>query len=308
MKRHSFFLLLPLILGACDREPAAGSHAAESEHTEAAPAERRTTIDPQIAKEAGIVVEVAGPATLRDTLQLMGTITVDANRFAAVKARFPGIVRSVPVQVGQQVAAGTTLAVIEGNESMRNYAVTAPFAGIVSARHTNVGDVAADNTLIEVTNLDEVTVDLRAVGSDAERLLAGQPVTLRSATGVSEAEAKIDALLPLATAGQSVVARIRLANPAGNWRPGMAVSAEVTLATARVPLAVKAIALQRLDEATVVFTQDGNSYQAQPLELGRRDGQYAEVLGGLAAGARYVTEQSFLIRADIEKSAASHDH
>jgi cobalt-zinc-cadmium efflux system membrane fusion protein len=44
------------------------------------------------------------------------------------------------------------------------------------------------------------------------------------------------------------------------------------------------------------------------LELGARDGEHAEVLGGLAAGTPYVTEQSFLIKADIEKSAASHDH
>ena len=44
------------------------------------------------------------------------------------------------------------------------------------------------------------------------------------------------------------------------------------------------------------------------LELGDRDGEYAEVLGGLKTGSRYVTEQSFLIRQDIEKSGASHDH
>nr|WP_300975715.1 hypothetical protein [Yoonia sp.] len=44
------------------------------------------------------------------------------------------------------------------------------------------------------------------------------------------------------------------------------------------------------------------------LELGDRDGEHVEVLGGLKPGTRYVTEQSFLIRQDIEKSGASHDH
>jgi cobalt-zinc-cadmium efflux system membrane fusion protein len=44
------------------------------------------------------------------------------------------------------------------------------------------------------------------------------------------------------------------------------------------------------------------------LELGARDGEYVEVLGGLKPDTRYVTEQSFLIKADIEKSGASHDH
>jgi membrane fusion protein, heavy metal efflux system len=32
------------------------------------------------------------------------------------------------------------------------------------------------------------------------------------------------------------------------------------------------------------------------------------VLGGLDPGARYVTENSYVIKADVEKSGASHDH
>ncbi|MDF5877478.1 hypothetical protein P4204_15810 [Pseudomonas aeruginosa] len=44
------------------------------------------------------------------------------------------------------------------------------------------------------------------------------------------------------------------------------------------------------------------------LELGERDGEYVEVTGGLKPGTNYVAEQSFLIRQDIEKSGASHDH
>lgn len=270
--------------------------------------EGRTTIDPQAAKDAGVIVEQAGPADIRDSVQLMGTIAVDANRFASIKARFPGIVRSVPVQVGQQVAKGATLITIEGNESMRTYALTAPFDGVVTARNTNVGDFASDNTLVELANLGEVWVDLRAIGTDAERLAPGQAVKVRSATSGIEADAKITSLLPLAGAGQSVVARVSLPNPQGKWRPGMTVSAEVTLASEQVPLAVKESGLQRFRDFTVVFAQVGDTYEVRMLELGRRDGEYAEVLGGLKPGTHYVAEQSYLIRADIEKSGASHDH
>jgi cobalt-zinc-cadmium efflux system membrane fusion protein len=44
------------------------------------------------------------------------------------------------------------------------------------------------------------------------------------------------------------------------------------------------------------------------LELGRRTPEWTEVLGGLAPGEQYVSDNAFLIRADIEKSGASHDH
>jgi cobalt-zinc-cadmium efflux system membrane fusion protein len=58
----------------------------------------------------------------------------------------------------------------------------------------------------------------------------------------------------------------------------------------------------------VVFIQDGNLYEARPLEFGRRDGEWVEVLAGLSPGQRYVSRNSFLIKADILKSGATHDH
>jgi cobalt-zinc-cadmium efflux system membrane fusion protein len=44
------------------------------------------------------------------------------------------------------------------------------------------------------------------------------------------------------------------------------------------------------------------------LELGRSDANRVEVLGGLAPGELYVVSNSYLIKADIEKSGAAHEH
>ncbi|HKZ09149.1 MAG TPA: efflux RND transporter periplasmic adaptor subunit [Rhodanobacteraceae bacterium] len=270
--------------------------------------EGRTRIPAAVADDAGIEVATAGPATIRDSVKLVGRIALDANRHADVKARFPGIVRDVRVQQGEHVRRGQTLVVVEGNESMRAYPVTAPFDGVVLARNTNAGDVAGDNTLIEMADLSHVWVELHAIGSDAARLAAGQPVHLESATGDREAETVVDTLLPLATRGQSVIVRANLPNEDGRWRPGTTVTAHVIVAEKKVPLAVKESALQRFRDFTVVFAQVGDTYEVRMLELGDRDGEYAEVLGGLKPGTHYVAEQSYLIKADIEKSGATHDH
>ncbi len=66
--------------------------------------------------------------------------------------------------------------------------------------------------------------------------------------------------------------------------------------------------LQSFRDFTVVYAQVGNEYEVRMLELGRQAGEWAEVLGGLEPGTRYVTENSYVIKADIEKSGASHDH
>lgn len=269
--------------------------------------EGRTTIPAAAAETGGVKVDTAGPATIRSTVRLMGTVTLDANRRAEVRARFPGIVRAVNVQEGEHVRRGQTLAVVEGNDSMRTYPVVAPFDGVVLARTTNVGDVAGSNALIELADLSSVWVELRALGADAEKLSVGQDAEISSATSPNTVKAKIQRLLPLAS-GQSVVARTTIANAEGRWRPGMTVTAEVTVSTRDAQLAVKESGLQRFRDFTVVFAQIGETYEVRMLELGERDGRYAEVLGGLKPGTTYVSEQSYLIKADIDKSGASHDH
>ena len=270
--------------------------------------EGRVNIAASIARDAGIKTASAGPAIIRDVVRLMGTVVLDADRHAVVRARFPGMVRSVNVQQGEHVRRGQTLAVVEGNDSMRPYPITAPIAGLVLARHTNVGDMAEAQALFELADLSNVWVDLRAMGTDAEALQPGQAVRIRSATGTLAVSGEIQRLLPVAGSGQSVIGRVSIPNPQGHWRPGMSVVAEVTAGTRSVPLAVKESGLQRFGDRTVVFAQVGDTYEVRMLELGERDGDYAAVTGGLKPGTNYVVEQSFLIRQDIEKSGAGHDH
>ncbi len=271
--------------------------------------EGRTSMPAAVAQAAGVRTDLAGPATIHQRVRLLGRVVMDSNRFAAVRSRFAGPVREVRVDLGAAVKAGETLAIVENRDSLRSFAVTAPLAGIVLARHTHVGDVAGDGPLFEIADLSKVWVEVHAFGMDATKLLPGQAMRVSATVGGQAAETTLERLLPLASvASQTVVARASLPNPNGEWRPGMAVQAEVTIGSREVPLAVKRIALQRFRDFTVVFAQIGDSYEVRMLELGEQDSEQVEVLDGLKPNTRYVTEQSFLIKADIEKSGASHDH
>ena len=270
--------------------------------------EGRVTIPTATALAAGVKTSIAGPATIRDVLPLMGHVAIDRSRHAQVRARFPGIVRAVPVNLGDHVRRGQTLATVEGNDSMRRYAVVAPLDGVVLTRSTNVGDVAGDAPLFEIADLSSVWVELNAVGRDADRLRPGQTVHIRPASGGEGLTSTLETLVPVTNAGLSVIARSHIPNQGNAWRPGMAVVGDVTVTERVVPLAVKISGLQRFRDFSVVFAQVGESYEVRMLELGARDDTAVEVLGGLKPGTAYVSEQSFLIRADIEKSGASHDH
>ena len=75
-----------------------------------------------------------------------------------------------------------------------------------------------------------------------------------------------------------------------------------------MPLAVAEEGLQTLGDWTVVFGRYGEQFEARPLKLGRQDGRYAEVLEGLLPGEKYAAKNSFLIKAELGKASASHDH
>ncbi|MFZ8887416.1 MAG: efflux RND transporter periplasmic adaptor subunit [Steroidobacteraceae bacterium] len=262
-----------------------------------------------VADAAGVTLAQAGPAIIRDTARLPGRIVLNRNRYAAIKAPFAGPVLAVSVASGDRVRRGQVLATIENRESLVSYPVLAPMDGVVLARHTNVGDVADETPIFEMADLSSVWLEVHAFPGEAARLQVGQPVRVQGVPGQVGLQARLTSLLPVASAvSQSVVARAELPNPDGLLRPGMSVTAEVELDQREVPLAVNEAGLQRFRDFTVVFARFGDTYEVRMLELGERDGEWVEVLGGIDPGTPYVVEQSFLIKADVEKSGASHDH
>lgn len=88
----------------------------------------------------------------------------------------------------------------------------------------------------------------------------------------------------------------------------MVVEGSVTVESKKAPLAVRTRALQRFRDFTVVYAKVDNTYEVRMLKLGRRTPEWTEVLSGIEPGEVYVSDNAFLIRADIEKSGASHDH
>ncbi len=99
-----------------------------------------------------------------------------------------------------------------------------------------------------------------------------------------------------------------LDNASGRWRPGLFVAARVEVETVQAKVAVRTSALQRVRDWDVVFLADGDSYEAQPVELGLGDGAWTEIRAGLTAGQPYAATGSFVLKADVGKSGASHDH
>lgn len=269
--------------------------------------EAQVRIDAAIAQVQGIRTATAAGGVITERIPLSGAISANPQRQRRVAARYPGLVRSVAVQIGDVVSSGQPLATIESNESLQTYTVSAPIAGVVTQRAINAGELANAGNAFEILDLSTVWAQLEVFPRDVKRIRVGQTVAVESLDG-SMASAEITWLSPLSGADQRVAARVELDNPDGRWRPGQFVSASVVVDASPADLLVPLAAVQRLRDWNVVFAVQEDVYQALPVELGRRDSEHVEILSGLDAGARIVVANSYLLKADIDKSGAAHDH
>lgn len=272
--------------------------------------EMQTTILADAAQAAGVKTEAVGPATLGASLSVYGQVNLNGDRIARAVPRFGGIVREARKSLGAQVKAGEVVALVESNQSLSNQEVKAPIDGIVVARDVSAGETVGDGAaLYTIADLSDVWIDLNIPKREQAKVKIGQSVIIRPDDGGESAKGKISWISPIGQGpGQTVVARVVLKNSDGRWRPGLFIKAEIALSEKIVDAAVRESAIQNLYAFTVVFSQHGELYQARPLRFGDRGGGWVEVVKGIAPGERYVVENSFLVKADIGKSGASHDH
>ena len=271
--------------------------------------EGRTKITAAAAKAGGVEIATAGPATIGETRELFGTVQLAATARSEIRGQFPGRIVSVTKAVGDYVKRGQLLARIESSESLQVYPVYSTVSGVVAERNGNPGDVTFDRALYVITDPAQTTVVFNIFPKDLGAVQPGMTVQVETMDGTAIAQVRLGDYLPDGNveAGTALI-RAALPNRGGRLRPGMALRGRITINAVQVPLAVRTEALQRFRDFTVVFANYGEDYEVRMLTLGRKSPEWTEVLSGIKPGTPYVAKGAFLIRADVEKSGASHDH
>nr|WP_297347435.1 HlyD family efflux transporter periplasmic adaptor subunit [uncultured Glaciecola sp.] len=270
--------------------------------------EGRTLIEEKVAEAMEIDTEFVGAATLRKTIKVYGKLVLPANAKRQIKARFEGEIKQVHVGLGDLVKKGQLLITIESNESLQSNQIKAPIAGVITEQKANTGEQSGQRVLLEITQSNKLLAELAVFPMDVMSVKKSAPVTLM-VNGQTTS-------IPSIVSGNRLVmrddqARLFLAevdNTEGRLSEGAFISALIEVETFYVPLAVKRVGLQAFRDFTVVYAKVGEQYEVRMLELGREAGEWIEVLGGIDVGTEYVTNNSYIIKADIEKSGASHDH
>lgn len=271
--------------------------------------EGRTTIADEVAARSGLKTEVAGPKEISEVIQTNGFITPDPKKVIRVAPRFTGTVEQLMVDLGQRVEVGDILAQVENQQTGVSFSVESPIAGQVMEIQMRPGELANENSFILVADLSKVWAQLRIHSRNRQHVAVGQDVVIANPDQSQVANGTISFISPVASAAsQTQLARVVLNNQDGQWLPGFYVDGAIETAKEEVPLAVLKSGLQTFRDFTVVFAKVDETYEVRMLEFGKEDSDAIEVVGGLKPGEVYVTENSFLLKADVLKDGASHDH
>lgn len=272
--------------------------------------EGRSQIAPEMVKEAGVEIGIASPGQISPEVRVYGRLISNQDKVFHVTPRFPGVIKETRVSLGKKVKAGDVLAVLESDQSLQRYEVRSLIDGTVIEKHATLGEHVTETTeLFVITDLSEIWADFQAYGLEAEEIEEGQEILVTLPNINEPVVGKVIYISPVTDeATQAKLIRAILSNADGVLRPGTFVSGILKTKGENLPLVVTREAIQSFRDWKVVFLTDGDIFQAMPVELGRQDSKFVEVLSGISPGAKYVTKNSYLIKADVEKSGASHDH
>jgi membrane fusion protein, heavy metal efflux system len=101
---------------------------------------------------------------------------------------------------------------------------------------------------------------------------------------------------------------VALPNPDLAWRPGTFVSAEVQIAEDVVTARVPKQALQTVEGKRVVFVRTEEGFEKREVETGKSDDEAVEITAGLKAGEEIAVANTFLLKAELGRNEAEHDH
>jgi cobalt-zinc-cadmium efflux system membrane fusion protein len=198
-----------------------------------------------------------------------------------------------------------------------NYVILAPFGGRVIEREATLGEavgpdrdallVLADlSTLWVIADLPEARIGEIGTGSKAR-------VFVPAFRGRDFEGAVTYLGTQLNAATRTIPVRIEVQDAESMLRPGMFAQAEIEAgeATGEPVPAIPEVAVQNVEGDTCVFVPvkgEANTFAKRVVRIGPPIGRMVPVLDGLREGEPYVARGSFILKADLGKAGAAHEH
>jgi len=177
--------------------------------------------------------------------------------------------------------------------------VSSPLSGALQTLEVREGmTVAAGQTLARLNGLDRVWLQGAVPEAQGAALQVGQPVQSRFVGLPGQVvNGTVSAILP-ATAmdSRTVQVRVELPNPEGNLRPGMTAQVRLAQSSGQPVLQVPSEALIRTGKRVLVMlAEEGGHYRPVEVQAGAENQEQTVILSGLQEGQQVVASGQFLL-------------
>lgn len=198
-------------------------------------------------------------------------------------------------------------------ETLRLQELRSPMSGRVAERRVDLGSLVGregqESELFVIVDSSVVWAELSLQAADLVAVSQGQQITVTTGSGADPLPATIMFVSPLLdrdTRSARVVASVD--NPSHTLRPGTFVTAEIPLPKVHADVVVPKAAVQTIDGQSTVFVRTPDGFEPRKIVTGREDNRAFEVRSGLSVGDKIATANTFVLKADLGKSALEHQH
>lgn len=219
-------------------------------------------------------------------------------------------------QIQVQATKSRLSALGASSGSQGRYVMTAPIAGIISKKDLVMGEnVQLASQLFVIDQLDQLWLEFIVPSSEFSSIAPNQKIEFKSLQTGNTFTAQIQSLNTEADAQTGrLQVRAKVLSNAAELRPNLMVNVQLQQPGSAQALRVLKSAVQKIEDKDVVFIASEHDkkveFKAQAVVLGQvsSDGQWIEIQSGLKQGQQYAAQGSFLLKSELEKGEASHDH
>ena len=219
-------------------------------------------------------------------------------------------------QIQVQAAQSRLSAFGAMNASNGRYILKAPISGVISKKDLVIGEnVQSASQLFTIDQLDQLWLEFIVPNAEIVGLSPNQKIEFKSLQTDKIYKAVIQTLNIEADAQTGrLQVRAKVQSSTAELRPNLMVNVLLQQPSDSTALRILQSAVQNVDGKNVVFIATQQEQQVEfhptPIKLGQssKDSQYIEVLSGLNQGQKYAAQGSFLLKSELEKGEASHEH
>lgn len=256
-------------------------------------------------RSSGIEIVKAARKPLRVELSVFGEIATDTDRVIQLRPDEPGMVKEIPVALGDMVEPNMTLVRYQSEGAVEEVKeIKAPSRGVIVGLYAQPqAHVDPAVPLVTLADTSRLRCGLDVYEKDIGQVRKGQRVRITATAFPSETfDGVITYISPRVDENsRTIKVRVDVGNTGGKLKFGMFIRGFIQVGE-RQALVVPETAIQKIGGSPVVFVaEQNNSFVHRLVKLGESANGLVEIKSGVEEGESIVSKGSFALKSELNK-------